>query len=221
MATVEYAKIVRIPTANSCKGFSTDIKLPSSFTFGSSGGFINFYVGFDDYECGISTASGQSGWRWFANSGAVEGTDAGGNFGDYANGQSVNIRLESILDPAGSGNYKVAFFVNNVRKHVFSPSFVATSNFANGRVVLGAAQQTWNANQVPATMPTWYIAHNQVTTSNTRYKNVNGTWVTLNASNSTPVTAHTPSNRTHPSPVDYTVSNASFSSGYYYASLNK
>lgn len=60
--TVEYAKVVRIPVANAVKGFSTDLKLPSSFSI-DAGGFINFYVGFGDYECGISTASGQSGWR--------------------------------------------------------------------------------------------------------------------------------------------------------------
>ncbi|MFB5268617.1 hypothetical protein ACE41H_17790 [Paenibacillus enshidis] len=191
--TVEYAKVVRIPVANAVKGFSTDLKLPSSFSI-DAGGFINFHVGFGDYECGISTASGQSGWRWFANSGAVSGTDAGGNFGEFKNSDSVNIRLESAVH---SGSvYKVKFYVNNVLKHTFSPSYTSSTTFTGGRIVLGAAQATYNVDAIPNPLPAWKILHAQVMTSNTKYKNTNGTWVTVNSSNSDPKPDHTPKNRT-------------------------
>ncbi len=120
----------------------------------------NFYVGFGDYECGISTASGQSAWRWFANSGKVTGTDAGGSFGEFSNSQKVNIRLELVFESGKT--YKVKFYVNNTHWHTFSPAYTATSSFSDGRVVLGAAQQTYPINGVPATLPAWKIFHTQV-----------------------------------------------------------
>ncbi|WDM22315.1 hypothetical protein [Paenibacillus polymyxa] len=214
--TVEYAKVVRIPVKSSVQGFSTDVTLPSSFSI-NDGGFINFYVGFGDYECGISTASGQSAWRWFANSGKVSGTDAGGSFGEFSNSQKVNIRLELVLESGKT--YKVKFYVNNTHWHTFSPAYTATSSFSDGRVVLGAAQQTYPINGVPATLPAWKIFHTQVMTSNTKYKTTNGTWVNVNSSNSSPATDHTPKKPNTPNPVDYTVGSNSFGSGIYYASL--
>lgn len=111
------------------------------------------------------------------------------------------------------------FYVNNVLKHTFDPSYTSSTTFTNGRIVLGAAQATYNVDAIPNPLPAWKILHAQVMTSNTKYKNTNGTWVTVNSSNSDPKPDHTPKNRTTPTPEDYTVGKASFGSGIYYASL--
>lgn len=215
---IEYSKIVRLPVTPAVNGFSTDLVLPSAFSFGSGGGFINFYVGFGDYECGISTRNGESSWHWFANSGAVSGTDAGGTYGEFVNGDTVNISLQLLL--SSGSNYVVKFYVNGIHRHSFAPTYSSTTTFSNGRVVLACAQGQWDSSaSIPNPLPAFTIRHNQVKTFNTKYRNASGTWVNVNSSNCTPGITHSPTGYTTPAPVDYSVSAASFGSGIYYASV--
>ncbi|MCD1257929.1 hypothetical protein B5M42_003615 [Paenibacillus athensensis] len=209
--TTQYAKFAKIQVNSPGRGMQTSLTLPSSYTIGSSGGYIHFYVGLGDYECGISTDYGTSGWRWFASSGAVTGTDAGGTVGEFAQRDTVNIKL--TLDDTDN---KAKFYVNGALKHTFSPSYTSSTAFDNCRLILGALTTTFST--VPDPLPAWQVFHDQVTASGLMYKNANRAWLNIKAANATPTVFHTPGSKT-PNPQNYSFDSSQLSSSRVYGSI--
>ena len=209
----EYAKFVKLPiTITNATGFQADLELPSSTNVPNTG-YINFYVGMGEYEAGISTQG--AGWRWFVNS-VSKGRENNGNFGEYSNGQSVNIRLE-LLQNSGT-DYRIKFYVNNALKHNSMIKYNSSSTFGSGRLMI-ACNNVNLPEPVATPLPPFTLRHAQVTANNIKYKSGSNSWTMLTSGNCTPQIFHTPSGFATPAPIDYTVSATSFSSGYYYASI--
>ncbi len=204
----EYAKFVRLPVTNvtNATGVSADITLPSGITVPS--GYINFYVGLGEYECGLSTIGNK--WGWFANS--TTNQKEGGKYDLYDHGETHNISLQ-LLQDSGS-NYKLKFYIDGVHKHSSFITYSSTAKFNNARLVIACAQGT-----ASSPLPAFNIRHNQVTIKNMKYRTGTSTWTNVNSNNCNPQIWHTPENVTTPAPVDYTVNKNSFDSGIYYASI--
>ena len=205
----EYAKFVRLPARSgvtNATGVSADITLPSSMTVPA--GYINFYVGIGEYECGLSTIGNK--WGWFANS--VSNGKEAGVYDLYANGTKHNISLQLMQD---SGNiYRLKFYVDGQHKHSSKLSFNSASKFNNARLVIACSQ-----GNASSPLPPFNIRQNQVTIQNLQYRTGTGSWTKLTSSNCNPEIWHTPEGVTTPAPVDYTVNANSFSTGVYYASI--
>ena len=169
--TTEYAKIVRIKTGNlSDKGFKTKLTLPSSKTLPRNYDYINFYVGIDGYECGVSCknldAWKQNGvlkWRVFANG---EGkNDHPADHTLYADGATVAISIEL------NDQKKVVFKVNDVVVKTFNNT--VTSVGSSARLVFASYQDTG----VQEPLKPWTVFHNQVRAFEMKYKTSANTWV--------------------------------------------
>lgn len=211
--TTEYAKIAKVTARSYSRGFQTTLKLPDTKTV-AAGGLINFYVGLDHAECGISCREG--GWRWFANS-STEG-QTGGNFGEFSNGQTVNIKL-TIDDAPENGKYYMRFYVNNVEKRKFATAYTSTSSYNNARLVIGSVSNTYNP--MPNPLPAWNLWHTQLTASGMMYKTAASVWTNVTSSNVDATKLHWPVGITPPAPVDYIFDTISLNSGTVYASLKK
>ncbi|URJ47332.1 hypothetical protein MF628_001957 [Paenibacillus polymyxa] len=220
----EYAKLLRWTALNSVRGMKATVTLPSPASStrcgGPGNGFINYYLGMSfgklSYECGISTAPGQADkdkWHWFSNTNDGEGF-IGGTWGEFHAGSTIDIMLEL-------NGTKLTYSVNGQPKRTYSKSF--TGNLSEGRVVIAACHADYKGQTIPNPLPTWDVAHNQVTVSNIQYKNVNNSWISFNSSNSTPPSSTTkwPEGRAHHgTPQDYSLS-VQPGSSLMYASLKK
>ncbi|MCD1258619.1 hypothetical protein B5M42_007205 [Paenibacillus athensensis] len=183
--TVEYAKFAKVQVTPVGRGIQAALKLPASYNCSSSSGSIRFFVGFDDLECGIETACGAPGWRWFADSGAAAGSGERGEYGEFNNGDSVKIKM--TLDDT---EHKVKFFVNGELKTTFSTAYSAATTFTNCRLVLGAfmVSPTSGADELPQ----WEVVHELVTVGGLMYKSADQTWMPITSANATPSVFHTP-----------------------------
>lgn len=209
----EYAKFVKVLAKDDLgRGFQATVTLPTQKTV-NTGGFINFYVGLDHAECGIST-KGQ-GWRWFANSNEEGQTD--GTFGQYQNGDTVHIKL-TIDDQPTNGDHYLRFYVNHELKRKFR-KIVDELGYNNCRFIIGAAHGSYNP--FPTRTPAWNTWHHQVTASNMKFKNADKQWVQVNGTNVKDTKFHLPKNKTIPNPQDYTVDTSQLRQGKIHASLKK
>ncbi|GIO35589.1 hypothetical protein J41TS12_04500 [Paenibacillus antibioticophila] len=170
----EYAKLVRIKTDNlSDRGFKTKIKLPSSVTLPRKWDYINFYVGINGYECGISTANrdefkvnGVRKWRIFAN--GEEDTHHGNKYND---GDIVTLSIEL------NAQNKVVFKVNDAVMTAFNKKVTEVVNSA--RLVFASNQDT---GYKPPLQP-WTVLHDQVRAFEMKYKNSSNNWVAFTMGN--------------------------------------
>jgi|GEM_PF-5995576 len=171
----EYAKLVRIKTDNlTDRGFKTKLKLPSSKTLTRPYDYINFYVGINGYECGISCANrdewkvnGVLKWRIFANG---EGDSTYGKL--YSDGDVITLSIEL------NDQNKVVFKVNDspIITHFKKP----VDNVINSaRLVFASYQST---GYTPPLKP-WDVLHDQVRAYEMKYKNSSNNWVAFTMGN--------------------------------------
>ncbi|MEK4060937.1 MULTISPECIES: hypothetical protein [Paenibacillus] len=164
----EYSKLVRIKNGHlNDKGFKATLTLPANKTLPRQWDYINFYVGINGYECGIScrnqTAWKENGvlkWRVFMNG---DGATTYGNL--YADGATVTISIEKNAD--GLAEFKV----NGSTLKVFSKKLDPITNAA--RLVFASSQDT---GYTPPLDP-WSVLHDQVRAYEMKYKDSNGNWV--------------------------------------------
>lgn len=174
----EYAKLVRIKTDNlTDRGFKAKLKLPSSKTLPRIWDYINFYVGINGYECGISIAdrpefkpNGTWKWRIFANG---EGSTKNGvNSADFFNdGDIVTLSIEL------NEQNKVVFKVNDVVFRSFNNTVTDVVNSA--RLVIATNQDT---GYTPP-LKQWSVFHDQVRAYEMKYKNSSNNWVAFTMGN--------------------------------------
>lgn len=210
----QYAKYVKLQVKSSvtnATGISADITLPSSITVPS--GYINFYVGIGNYECGLSTTGNK--WGWFANrSSGNTGVKEAGEYNLYENGTTHNITLQ-LLQESGS-TYKLKFYIDGVHMHSSEIDLTSSSKWTNARLIIACSQGAYT---LP--LPAFNIRHNQVVIQNLKYRTGTNTWTKLTSNNCTPEywANPDPADEETPTPVNYTVDSKSFSSGIYYASM--
>ncbi|WP_334074125.1 MULTISPECIES: hypothetical protein [Paenibacillus] len=174
----EYAKLVRIKTDNlNDRGFKAKIKLPNSKTLPRAYDYINFYVGINGYECGISIAdrtefkpNGAWKWRIFANG---EGnTKKGEKSGDFFNdGDIVTLSIEL------NEQNKVVYKVNDAVFRSFDETVTNVVNSA--RLVIATNQDT---GYTPP-LKQWSVFHDQVRAYEMKYKNSSNNWVAFTMGN--------------------------------------
>lgn len=170
----EYAKLVRIKTDNlNDRGFKAKIKLPNSKTLPRAYDYINFYVGINGYECGISCANrdewkvnGVLKWRTFAN-GEKRTTK-----GDYYNDSDI-VTLSIELNEQN----KVVYKVNDVVMRNFAEPVTEVVNSA--RLVFATNQDTG----YKPPLKQWSVFHDQVRAYEMKYKNSSNNWVAFTMGN--------------------------------------
>ncbi|GKS09580.1 hypothetical protein YDYSY3_05800 [Paenibacillus chitinolyticus] len=198
----EYAKILRWTKSDAVYGLKTNIQLPSSASVGTTGGFINFYLGVygsnTNYECGLSTNYTEAlngKWHWFWNTGAA---NDGGAF-NLAAGSTVPIELS-----VNSSN-KLDFKVNGTVVKTFSGATGTFGSLTSARLVVEACDRSFTT--IPNPLPNWNTLHNQVVCSGISFRNSAGAWTVLSSANSTPPSSTTfwPDGYAHTgTPADYT-----------------
>ncbi|CAG5080855.1 Putative uncharacterized protein [Thermobacillus xylanilyticus] len=205
----EYAKIVRIKTGNlSDKGFKAKLTLPNGKTLPRIWDYINFYVGIDGYECGLSCRdqndwkqNGVLKWRIFANG---EGSTTYGSL--YADGSTVTISIEL------NDQKKVVYKVNDVVVRTFNNTVTNVANSA--RLVFASYQST---GVTPPLQP-WSVFHNQVRAFEMKYKNSSNSWVPFTNGNNVEV-EEWPTNLPSPDGKKYVVDKTWIGNADIYASL--
>jgi hypothetical protein len=190
----EYAKLARVKVQPEGRGFQARLRLPSELKFTSNtGNFINFYCGMGQYECGISTAVGRPGWRWFANC-LDRPANGGGTFGEFQNGDYVTVKL-SLNDRIG----QVEFWVNGTCCHLFPQKWPDETGFADCRFIFGALTSPY----VGGTLPPWGSWHGLTLASSMMYKDRSKVWREINKTNATADVFHWPSGVPCPDPQNY------------------
>lgn len=207
----EYAKLVRIKRNNlTDRGFKAKIKLPSLKTLPRTWDYINFYVGINGYECGISTANrdefkvnGIQKWRIFANG---EGSSTNGAL--YNDGDTVTLSLE--LNNLNKAIYKV----NDATQRTFNNAVTSITNSA--RLVFASYQSTG----VALPLKPWTVQHHQVRAFEMKYKNSSNNWVAFTNSSGVEV-EEWPLNVATPDGVKYIVDKTWIGNAEVYGSLKQ
>lgn len=207
--TTEYAKLVKIKTVGtSARGFKAKLTLPSSKTLPRQDDYINFYVGLNSYECGVSVKNkadwiqnGVLKWRGFMN-----GEGATTYNGSFFDGATCTIALEL------NAQNKVEFRINDVLVRTFTNPVSSIVNPA--RLIIASYQST---GYTPPLEP-WDVKHDQVRAFEMKYKTSSGTWVPF--TDGTQVTHDEwPVNVSTPDGVKYNYSTATIGNAEVYASL--
>ena len=206
----EYAKLAKVEVKARGRGMQARVRLPDKVKFTSdSGNFINFYCGMGQYECGLSTAVGRPGWRWFVNSLGGEG-NGGGTFGEFQNGEQVTIKL-TLNNATG----QTEFWVNGQCKYVFSRRWSEQTGFDNCRFIFGALTAQYNGQ----TLPPWGSWHTLAVANSLMYKDAAKVWRPLERSVATVSAFHWPSGVQCPDPQDYMVHDETLNCGAVSAEL--
>ncbi|WP_342436431.1 hypothetical protein NSS79_24115 [Paenibacillus sp. FSL L8-0436] len=228
-AITEYAKLVKLNSKSAGRGIQANITLPTSVTFnGNTGNYVNFYLGgFTQAECGLSYRKGNAGFRWFAND--WSGTVGSGSWGEFALGQTVNLKLVVDEPDASDPNKElfVRFYVNGAEKMKYTyTKYKKGQTDSNLRLVLAAGSSTYYPQL--SQMPAWDVWHSQVAATGLKIKNTSSnTWTALTGSNSTlsnlhwPLKEHTDTPIPCPNPQNYILDSSYLYSSTVYASLKQ
>lgn len=187
----EYAKVVWHKIDVNGKGVQARVTLPSAKTI-KPNDFINFYLGFGEYEIGLSTRTTKlngddnpnpdNKWRWFVNSTAKMGETDFTQPWIYSDGETVTIK--AFFNSVG----QVEFHVNGVK--VWQGTAKTTGTVSNCRFVIGCAQQSTGVGYP------WHLLHNQVVVQNLMYRNANDAWVNVTSANGHTEYTNCPDNAT-------------------------
>lgn len=186
----EYAKVLKIGIKENIKSLKGTLILPSERHTNFKDGFVNFYLGLDKMEAGISTVRWKSKWHWFSNN-KVEGATNGDNgaFTQYDYGK------ELLLEMVISGSNLIYYVTPKGGTRVEARRCTYRNENNNGRFIFGAGinigpsglnllgKLDANPSDSANILGTFPAYHNQATFKDMSYVRIDGVTKQVNSSN--------------------------------------
>lgn len=220
--TTEYAKVQKISILEDVKSVKAKITLPQTRHTSFKNGFVNFYLGLDEMEAGISTVAWKDKWHWFCNhkkDGATNGDD--GAFTQYGYGTVRELEIKIV-------GTTLEFYVDGEKER--TTKFIGDKS--NARFIFGAGIDIsttiggMNPSNSAEKLGVFPAFHNAATLSNMSYVTTGGVTKNVNKANSnvrieSPIKWPIIGGVAYPcqKPEYHTVDKSQFSSGIVHASI--